>query len=254
MSVVLIGGEKGGTGKSTLATNLAVMRSLMGRDVILIDADKQASSYKFIANRHQRNLKPTPTCIQLRGKYLNKEIEDLMPRYQDIIIDAGGQDSVELRSAMGSPAVKKLITPLQPSQFDLETLTIMDDLTYTAKSFNQHLEAYILFNHAPTHSKISVAQEAKEAAASYENIKILDIVISHRVNFQYAASDAMCVVEFEAERFDAMPAWQQAKYIPKATLEIIEFYKQIYLEDFSNLFYQQIIARQQIKDKEVINE
>lgn len=234
MSVILIGGEKGGTGKSTIATNLAVMRSLMGRDVLLIDADKQASSYKFITNRHERSLNPTPTCVQLRGKYLNKEIEDLKSRYEDIIIDAGGQDSVELRSAMGSPSVSMLITPLQPSQFDLETLSIMDDLIYTAKSFNQNLEAFILFNHAPTHTKISVVQEAKEVATSYENIKILDTVISHRVNFQYAASDAMCVVEFENDRFNAMPAYQQAKYLPKATLEIVEFYKHIYPDGFTN--------------------
>ncbi len=35
--IILIGGEKGGTGKTTIATNLSAMRSLAGRDVLLID-------------------------------------------------------------------------------------------------------------------------------------------------------------------------------------------------------------------------
>ena len=33
MSIILIGGEKGGTGKTTLAVNLAAQRALAGRDV-----------------------------------------------------------------------------------------------------------------------------------------------------------------------------------------------------------------------------
>ena len=37
--IILIGGEKGGTGKTTLATNLAAQRTLTGHDVLLIDAD-----------------------------------------------------------------------------------------------------------------------------------------------------------------------------------------------------------------------
>ena len=39
--IVLIGGEKGGTGKTTLATNLAQMRAARGHDVLLVDTDKQ---------------------------------------------------------------------------------------------------------------------------------------------------------------------------------------------------------------------
>lgn len=44
MSIILIGGEKGGTGKTTLATNLATLQGLKGRKVVLIDTDIQASA------------------------------------------------------------------------------------------------------------------------------------------------------------------------------------------------------------------
>lgn len=40
MMIVLFGGEKGGTGKSTLATNLAVWLARQGRDVLLVDTDR----------------------------------------------------------------------------------------------------------------------------------------------------------------------------------------------------------------------
>ena len=37
--IYTLGGIKGGTGKTTIATNLAIMLSRAGRDVLLVDAD-----------------------------------------------------------------------------------------------------------------------------------------------------------------------------------------------------------------------
>ena len=42
--IILVGGEKGGTGKTTIATNLAVMRAAADRDVVFIDTDPQGSA------------------------------------------------------------------------------------------------------------------------------------------------------------------------------------------------------------------
>jgi len=234
MSVILIGGEKGGTGKSTIATNLSIMACLMKHDVLLLDTDRQASSSKFITHRNEVGLKPTPTCVQIRGKYLHKEIDDLNKRYEVIIIDAGGQDSIELRSAMSSPSVTKLYTPLQPSEFDLNTLTTMDDLVYTAKSFNNNLEAFLIFNQSPTHSKIYSLKEAKEFSKEFKNIHICHSIISHRVPFQYATSNYMSVVEFELERIKSLPVWQSTRYIPKASIELCALYEEIFNKKFKN--------------------
>lgn len=228
MAVILIGGEKGGTGKSTIATNLSIMASLMGKDVLLLDTDKQASSSKLMTHRHELGFKPTPTCVQIRGKYLHKEIEDLHSRYEIIVIDAGGQDSIEVRSAMVSPCVTRLYTPLQPSSFDLETLVTMDDLVGTAQSFNHNLKAYVIFNQAPTHSKICSLEEAKEFSKDYENIKICSSIISHRIPFQYATSHRMSVVEFETDRVNSMPVSQAKRYLPKASIELCNLFREIF--------------------------
>ena len=41
--IVLVGGEKGGTGKTTIATNLAALRAMAGRDVLLVDTDPKVA-------------------------------------------------------------------------------------------------------------------------------------------------------------------------------------------------------------------
>ena len=59
------------------------------------------------------------------------EVQDLAGRYQDVIIDAGGRDSVELRAAM--IVAHKAFVPIQASQFDIWTLGRMNDLAVTRR-------------------------------------------------------------------------------------------------------------------------
>jgi chromosome partitioning protein len=233
MKATLIGGEKGGTGKSTLSTNLAIMASLMGKDVLLLDADKQETATKFISKRNDKGIKPTPLCLQRRGKHLSAEIEDLVKRYEVVIIESGGQDSVELRAAMACSAVESFYTPLQPSEFDMDTVEKMEELVGLAQSYNPNLRAFVLFNQAPTHSKISTLEDAMEICTKLENLSACQASMSHRIPFQYAATDSLSVVEFELERIKALPSYQAKKYQPKASMEICAIYKEIFHEDFT---------------------
>ncbi len=70
MSIILIGGEKGGTGKTTLAVNLAALRALTGRDVLVIDTDIQASASYWAQTRDETGVTPRVACIQKFGKGL----------------------------------------------------------------------------------------------------------------------------------------------------------------------------------------
>lgn len=46
--IILVGGEKGGAGKSCLAQNLAVYLQKKNRDVLLLDADPQGTTNEFL--------------------------------------------------------------------------------------------------------------------------------------------------------------------------------------------------------------
>ena len=58
--IIVVGGIKGGSGKTTVATNLAVIRSAEGKDVLLIDSDDQETATDFTVLRNERLL-----CRQL---------------------------------------------------------------------------------------------------------------------------------------------------------------------------------------------
>ena len=52
--IIVVGGIKGGSGKTTVATNLAVIRAKDGRDVLLVDADDQETATDFTVLRNER--------------------------------------------------------------------------------------------------------------------------------------------------------------------------------------------------------
>lgn len=193
--IVLIGGEKGGTGKTTLATNLAAMRVLEGRDVLLIDTDPQGSANYWVQSRDEVKIKPRVSCIQKFGKGLAVEVKNLATRYQDIILDAGGRDSVELRSAL--VAAEKVYIPIQPSQFDIWTLNAMNVLVETAKGFNPQLQASVIISRASTNPSVQEAKETRVLLADFPNLQPIDVVIRDRIAYRKAAKDGLSVTELK---------------------------------------------------------
>ena len=165
--IVLVGGEKGGTGKTTLATTLAAARSASGRDVLLVDTDHQGSASHWATVRDEAiasgTALPSVPCVQVFGKAVARQVGDLADRYADVVVDAGGRDSVELRSAM--VAADLLFVPVQASQFDVWTLEQMDELVGQASAVNPRLRAAVVFNRASTHPRVREAEEAEAAAA-----------------------------------------------------------------------------------------
>lgn len=195
MSIILIGGEKGGTGKTTLATNLAAWRALTGRDVLLVDTDVQASASYWAQSRDEAKVTPRVACLQKFGKGLQAEVRDLAHRYQDIIIDAGGRDSVELRA--GLVAAERAFIPIKPSQFDIWTLGRMDDLVRTAQGFNPTLQAWVVISQASTNPSVTEAAEAQNLLSDFEHLRLANAIIRDRITYRKAARDGLCVEEMK---------------------------------------------------------
>ena len=92
--ILVAGGIKGGSGKTTVATNLAIIRALQGCDVLLIDADDQETATDFTALRNERRVEGAGyTSIKLTGPAVRTETLRLAAKYDDIVIDTGGRDT-----------------------------------------------------------------------------------------------------------------------------------------------------------------
>ena len=193
--IILIGGEKGGTGKTTLATNLATLHASKGKDVLLVDTDKQGSSSNWAESRDEENHTPRITCIQKFGKNLAKDIKDLESRYEDIFIDAGGRDSVELRSSL--IIADCIYIPVQASQFDVWTLENMEELITQSQIINPSIRAYTVLNRASTNPNVKETQEAKEFIQDYEHINFSGVIIRDRISFRKASGEGLAVTELK---------------------------------------------------------
>ncbi len=210
--IVLIGGEKGGTGKSTLATNLATWLAHDGRDVLLLDADRQGTSANWATERSEHSELPPVHCMQRYGNIFTA-LKDLRERYGEIVIDAGGRDSEELRSGM--VAANRLYSPIRASQSDLWTVSHLDQLVALARGLNQDLQAFALVSMAPTNPRVTEAADATEMMAEFNEFAMAASVIRDRKVYR----DAMCEGRGVIEMAD-----------PKAVQEIEALAKEIYGE------------------------
>ena len=194
--VVLIGAEKGGTGKTTLAINLVALRASTGRDVLLVDTDKQGSASDWAAVRQEETSRQRIPSVQVFGKQVTAQLEDLSERYDDLLVDAGGRDSVELRAAM--VVADRVFVPLQASQFDVWTLERMNELVEQAQALNPKLQAQVFINRASPHPQVHEAKEATEMLKDFEYLEFGEAVIRDRIAFRRSASRGLAVTEGES--------------------------------------------------------
>ncbi|MYA61450.1 MAG: AAA family ATPase [Dehalococcoidia bacterium] len=142
--------EKGGTGKTKVATNLAGMRAGRGRRVLLIDADRQGSSERWGELRSADRL-PRVECAPVYGAALRRYLQTRVSRYHDVVIDVGAGDSDEMGVALA--ASDCAVIPVRPTAADVWTMTLMDGRIAEAMSGNPGLAAWALINLASTNPR-----------------------------------------------------------------------------------------------------
>lgn len=195
--ILLLGGEKGGTGKSTLATNLAVWLANRDKDVILIDTDRQRTSSHFVDRRNERGDLPRIHCAEKYGNVFDT-VKDLAERYEHVLVDAGGRDSEELRTAM--VAAHRLYVPLKASQPDLETSVHMNELVKLARGLNPRLDANLVISMGATHPAVHEDQEAAELLEELPEFCLSQVVIRERKVYRDAMAEGKGVVEMDNEK------------------------------------------------------
>ena len=191
--IITVGGIKGGSGKSTVATNLVVLRSLEGRDVLLVDADTQTTSSDFSLQRNNKTDGNAGfTCIKLAGQAVRTETLRFADKYQDIIIDTGGRDTTSQRAALAVSDV--LLAPFQPSSFDLWSLEQTELLYTEMQPANTKLKGYTFLNKAEPRGPDN--EEAAEMLREVKAMQFLDnIALVYRKAYRTAAGRGLAVTE-----------------------------------------------------------
>jgi chromosome partitioning protein len=212
--ILLIGGEKGGTGKSTIATNMAVNLAHQQQEVVIIDCDPQGTATKWLSRRNKLfpNL-PKVFSIQKTGDIYDTSI-DMSHRYKYVIIDAGGRDSEELRTAM--VACNKMYIPLKASQPDIETSNHIIQLIKLAKTLNPKLLALTMISMAPTNHVLKEDQEAILLLSKLNIAKTSNVIIHERKVYRDAIADGKGVIEYDNI---------------KAKNEIMQLFKEIFYNE-----------------------
>jgi chromosome partitioning protein len=157
-SVIVVGNEKGGAGKSTIAIHTATALLHAEARVAVLDLDlRQQSTAHFFANRRQwldanGAVAPMPTdsSLSVDGAALSKASDDeALARFEDIfgqasqgadfvLIDTPGSDTAISRKAHGLADL--IVTPMNDSFVDFDMLGVVDPVTLELKRHSLYSE------------------------------------------------------------------------------------------------------------------
>lgn len=201
--IFTIANRKGGVGKTTIATNVAVNLSRKGK-VLLVDGDEQKSAFKW--NEYRQDKLPSVFVLD----NLIDTLEPLNDQYEYIIIDVAGRDSQIFREAL--LISDNLIIPTQASLIDLEVLEYVSEKVAQAHENNPDLVSYVVINKAPTNYRNTESEQAQAFIGQFENLMLLNTIIHDRKAFRDAFVESLSVSEMSD---------------PKASNELQQFLSEI---------------------------
>jgi chromosome partitioning protein len=192
--ILVLGGTKGGSGKSLLAANLTILLASDGRDVLLIDADDQGSATDFTRQRNEATGGEAGyTAVQLTGAEVATQAKRLAPKYDDLVIDVGGRDTTSQRAALAVADI--LLLPFAPRSVDLWTSDKVTQLIDEVRPFNPGLRVYAIINKGfarGTDNKDAAGMLQEQA----EYWHYLDTPIGDRKAFSNAFGNGLAVTEY----------------------------------------------------------
>jgi chromosome partitioning protein len=194
--IFVAGGIKGGVGKTTLATNLAILLAAQGRDVLLVDADDQETASDFTAVRNETLADHGGagyTAVKLHGAAVRTDVLRLATKYDDVVIDVGGRDTAGQRAALSIADIYAI--PFLPASFDVWTLDKVSKIVQEARPFNEKLRAVCFLNRADARGQDN--DEAITIVRDIPGLTYVDAPLGNRKSFRTAASQGLAVTEIK---------------------------------------------------------
>ena len=188
MKVISILNQKGGSGKTTIATHLARSLQLKGFSVLLVDSDPQGSCRDWAAVNEEN---PVPV-VGIDRPTIERDLKRIANK-DYVIIDGAPQAADLAISAIKASDV--IIIPVQPSPYDIWAPSELVDLVKQRMELVEgKLKAAFVVSRAIKGTKIS--GEISEALKGYQ-LPILNTVITQRVIYPSSAASGTTVLDVD---------------------------------------------------------
>lgn len=188
--ITVIGSLKGGSGKSTVTFNLGIWLAMAEKDVVVIDADPQATLTDALDVRREEGYLPMVERLEPSAM----EDRQGLASHEEVLIDVGTASMDNLKRAIS--IADRLIVPVPPSQADIWStqrfLRFVDAITASHKP-----EVIGFINRADTHRAVRESDEAAAALVSLPGIRYLKPRLSQRTVYRRSFSEGLAVFEQE---------------------------------------------------------
>lgn len=208
-TVIAILNQKGGSGKTTIATNLAHALKLDGYTVLLIDSDPQGSARDW-NEASGGNIIPV---VGLDRETLAKDLQAISQGYDWIVID--GAPQIAKLSAAAVKAADLVLIPVQPSPYDIWACADLVDIIAARREVtNGKPKAAFVISRAIKNTKLS--GEINQALSDY-GLPVLKASTTQRVVYPTTAAEGLTV--FSDPSSDAA---REINALKKEVLEVLK--------------------------------
>ncbi len=206
--ITVIGNLKGGTGKSTVAFNLAIWLKIQQGVVTLFDLDPQKTLSDVVDIREEEGYEPELEVFddvsQLKS-WKNKKSE--------VIVDVGTADFESMKKAL--ELADRIVVPVPPSQADIwSTQRFIKIIREECGGISKMPELLGFINRADTHRGVRETDEAEEALGYLKSIKHINLRLYQRTAYRRSFSEGLAVFEMQPTS--------------KASKEILDLAKHLY--------------------------
>jgi len=210
MKVVAVLNEKGGCGKTTIATNLARGLQLEGLDVLIVDSDVQGSAQDWGAAQDDVD---TPAVVGMDRPVLHKNIPKIAEGNDVVVVDGAARAEKMQTSAI--KAADLVLIPVQPSAYDIWSSETLVDLVQARREVAGKPDAAFVISRQIVGTNL--AGEAQEALQSFD-LPVLEGRTSQRVIYAEAASQGLSVLDADS----SSKAAGEVRQIVDDTLAILD--------------------------------
>jgi len=193
--IITVANNREGIGRSTIAVNIATLRAMVGRTVLLIDLDPKKSSLEWSRARDSANIQPQIPARSIMGKHLEAEIGGMVSGYNDILIDATWRNTRGVQVAL--EIADMVVVPVVVDGDSVEDLKQVVRRIKVARRTNPDLWALVVITHAEGVLPISELDKIRHYIGKIPSAALAGTVIRKRGALQQAFSEGLSIFEYK---------------------------------------------------------